>query len=273
MSFVAKALGFGGRVNVGERAAQAQAQGNQQAIAELRRQFGITQENIQPFLQAGIEALPQVQEGTTAGGLDERLGRILGTDVFQNLLGERTRAVQGQLAATGQARSGFGLQEAARIPTELGLGLEELLTGRSRQLAGAGQAAAVGLGQFGAQTAGGIADLFRRTGQATGAGIVTDAQAEASRAQQQLSTVATIGSIFFSDPSLKENIEQIGEIKGLNLYQWDWISKTKDTLIEKCPDMGFMADEVKEMFPDLVSEFCGFLVIDYPSLLDKLEAA
>lgn len=272
MSFVAKALGFGGRETAGGRAAEAQTQGSQQAIDELRRQFGITQENIAPFLEAGQQALPGVVEGTTAEGLDERLGRILGTDIFQNLLGERTRAVEGQLASTGQSRSGFGLQAAAQIPTDLALQLEQLLTGRSTQLAGSGQNVALGLGSLGGQAAGGIGNLFQSQGQARGAGIITDAQAEARRSQQQLNTVATVGSIFFSDPSLKENIERIGEVNGLNLYQWDWIDKAKGTLIEKCPDIGFMADEVEKMFPKLVSEFCGFLVIDYPALLDELEA-
>lgn len=271
MSFVGKALGFGGRVNTGERAAAAQAQGNQQGIAEIRRQFGMTQENISPFIQAGIGGLGQLQQGTTAGGLDERLRSILDTDVFGALSEERGRAVQGQLAATGQSRSGFGLQEAARVPTELALALEQMLTGRSQNLVAGGQNAALGLGQLGGQAAGGIANLFQSTGRAQSSGIVTDAQGEAARNQQQLNTVATIGSIFFSDPSLKENVEPIGKIKTLILYQWDWIEKTKNTLIEKCPDIGFMADEVKKQFPQYVSEFCGFLVIDYPALLDELE--
>ena len=273
MSFIAKALGFGGRESAGGRAAEAQVAGGQQGIDEIRKQFGITQQNIAPFLQAGTGALGQVQQGTTAGGLDARLREILNTDIFGGLVEERGRAVQGQLAATGQSRSGFGLQEAARVPTELALGLEQLLTGRSQQLAGQGFGAATNLGQFGAQASGNIANLFGQQGKARGAGIVTDAQAEAQRAQQQLNTVATIGSIFFSDPSLKENVEPIGKIKNLILYQWDWIAKTKNTLIEKCPDIGFMADEVKEKFPQFVSDFCGFMVIDYPSPLDELEVS
>ena len=271
MSFLTKALGFGGRSNAGGRAAEAQVAGGQQGIDEIMRQFGITQQNISPFIQAGIGALPGLTQGTTAGGLDARLREILNTDIFGGLVEERGRAVQSQSAATGQSRSGFGLQEAARVPTELALELEQLLTGRSSQLAGRGQQAAFGLGQLGGQAAGGIADLFQAQGRARGAGIVTDAQAEAQRAQQQLNTAATIGSIFFSDPTLKENVEPIGKIKTLILYQWDWIAKTKGTLIEKCPDIGFMADEVKEQFPQFVSEFCGFMVIDYPSLLDELE--
>ena len=34
---------------------------------------------------------------------------------------------------------------------------------------------------------------------------------------------------------------------------------------------GFMADEVAIKYPQHVAEFCGFMVIDYPALLDELE--
>ncbi len=266
-------LGFGGRSDAGARAGDVQGQFNQQGIDEIRRQFGMTQENINPFIQAGVGALGQVQQGTTAGGLDERLRSILDTDIFGALSEERGRAVQSQSAATGQSRSGFGLQEAARVPTELALGLEQLLTGRSQNLVAGGQNAALGLGQLGGQASGGIANLFQSTGRAQSSGIITDAQSEAAQDQQRLNTIATVASIFFSDPSLKENVEPIGKVKNLILYQWDWIAKTKNTLIEKCPDIGFMADEVKEKFPQFVSDFCGFMVIDYPSLLDELEVS
>ena len=90
---------FGGGTQVG---GQASSQANvflQKAIAELREQQA-------PFAAAGEIALPEVLSGITPGGLDERLGQIFGTDVFQNLVEERTGAVEGQLAAGGLTRSG-----------------------------------------------------------------------------------------------------------------------------------------------------------------------
>ncbi len=288
---------FGGGSDAGAQAAAAQQAQNRRGVKELRRQFGRTQENIDPFIQAGTGALPQVTEGTTAEGLDARLARIFNTDIFGSLVGERSRQVQGALGAGGLRRSGPGLTEAARVPTDIGLMLEQLLTGRSTDLAGRGQQAAFGLGQLGGQKSQNIADLFGATGVAQGQGIITDAQSEAAGLQNILNLGGAIGgqaaaaggigqlasSIFFSDPSLKENVEEIGIIYtedpknpgqqiGLELVQWDWIEKAKGTIIEKCMNIGFMANRIKEIFPEYVSEFYGLMVVDYPSLLNRLEA-
>ena len=271
MGFVKSAFGKGDEAKAGGQAAVVQQAGNQQAIAELKRQFGITQKNLQPFITAGTEAIPGVTAASTVGGLEANLADIFNTDIFGSLVGERGRAVQGQLAAGGLTRSGTALQEAARVPTDIGLGIEQLLSGRGANLAASGQSAAAGLGGFGAQTSGGIANLLSASGAAAGQGIITDAQAKTQGSQNFLNTAATLGAIFFSDPNLKENIEEISDMGELKLYQWDWIPEAKDTLIEKCMNIGFMADEVKAKFPEFVHEFCGFLVIDYPLLLEELE--
>ena len=72
---------------------------------------------------------------------------------------------------------------------------------------------------------------------------------------------------------LKENIEEIGQINDLKVYQWDWIAPAKDTVVGLCHTVGFMADEVKEKYPQFVKEFGSYDVIEYFELLDHLEAA
>jgi hypothetical protein len=87
-----------------------------------------------------------------------------------------------------------------------------------------------------------------------------------------MKTAATIASmVMFSDPRLKINIEEIGQAGNLKIHQWDWKPETKGTLVEGCSNMGFMADEVKEKYPHHIYEFGGFMVVDYPALLDELE--
>lgn len=217
------------------------------------------------FLPGGAPALAtQVGGGDGRGGLQQALGA---------LINERGRAVQGQLAAGGLTRSGTALQEAARIPTDLGFQIEQLLSGRTSNLSGSGQNAAATLGQFGAEASGGIAGLTRQTGQAQSSGILADQQARAQGQQNFINTAATIGSIFFSDPALKENVEEIGETGDLKIYQWDWIEETKETMIADCGTIGFMADEVKEKYPQHIYEFGGFMMIDYPELLNELQEA
>lgn len=260
---------FGGG-DAGSEAAAAQAAANAAAQAELRRQFEETQKNLAPFITAGQEALPLLTQGSTAAGLDARLAEIFNTDIFGSIVDERTRAVEGQLAAGGLTRSGAGLEAIAAVPTNVGLALEDLLTTRAGGLAGSGLNAAQGLGAIGAQTSGGLANLFSQTGSAQASGILTDQQARAQGGQNIINLAATAASVFFSDPALKENVQPIGIIGDLTLCQWDWIEATKGTMIEHCGTMGFMADEVQEKYPQHVAEVCGFLCIDYPALLDEL---
>lgn len=250
---------FGGSSSqVGGQAAGQANVLSQQAIDEIRQQQI-------PFAEAGALALPEVLQGITPEGLSGRLSEILGTDVFQDLLGERTRAVEGQLAAGGLTRSGTAIEAAAQIPTDIALGLESLLTGRATDLAFGAQGA-------GSQASANIAGLLTQQGQNVASGILTDAQARAAGGQNLVNLATTAAGIFFSDPALKENIEQISHIGDLGLFEWDWRPETKGTMIEKYGTTGFMADEVREKYPHHVSDFCGFMVIDYPSLLDELEA-
>lgn len=261
---------MGGGKDSGSDSADAQVEAERERIAEIKRQFGITQENISPYLDAGTGALSSVISGSTIGGLDSTLADIFKSSTFGSLLDERTRAVEGQLSAGGLTRSGTAIQEAAAIPTDLGLALESLLTGRSQQLANTGVNAAIGQGNIGANASAQIGDALSSIGQAESSGVLADSQAQAQQTQQ-LVQMATTAAMFFSDPSLKENVEKISEAGGLSVYQWDWKDFTKGTLIDGCQTIGFMADEVKEKHPEYVYEFGGVMVIDYPKLLDKLE--
>jgi len=267
-------MGGGKGDKAGKRAAEAQVQANDASIAEMRRQFDTTQKNIAPFLEAGQGAVPGVEAGATVGGMDEMLAQIFNSDIFGSLVDERQRGVQGQLAAGGLTRSGTAMQEAARVPTDLGLMLEQMLNGRQTNLMNTGLNAATGLGQMGQQNSANIGNMMSASGNAVSSGIITDQQAKAQGQQNMLNTAATIGSMFmgFSDPRLKENVEQVSSIHDLNVYQWDWMPETKGTLVEGCSTIGFMADEVQDKYPQHVGEFGGFMIIDYPALLDELES-
>lgn len=260
-----------GKKSSGSSAAKAQAASNAQAQAEIRRQFDITSRNIKPFLDAGAEQLPTLQERTSVDGLDSILAEIFGSENFQTLRDERQLSAQNQLAAGGLTRSGTALQEAARVPTDLGFQIEQLLTGRSQDLAYKGQNAAAQLGSFGDSASGGIAGLSQNTGQGFANGQLADQQARQQGFSNVVGAAATIGSIFFSDPSLKENVEEISKIGPLGVYQWDWKKSTEGTLLDGCGTVGFMADEVEALYPQFVFNFGGFMMIDYPALLDHLD--
>ncbi len=235
----------GGKKNAGSRAA---------AAANEQTQLGIDQ--LDPFATAGREQLGGLAEGATIGGLDERLAQIFNSDTFGALVGDRERGVQSALSAGGLTRSGTGLESIANVGSELGLQLEQLLTGRSQGLASQGLGAA-----------GGVANLFTQKGQDTSSGILADAQAKADFGGQVAKVAA---GIFFSDERLKENVVEIGRIGDLGLNEWDWKDFTEGTVIADCPNMGFIAQEVKDKYPDFVGEESGWLFVDYMGLLDKL---
>ncbi len=237
----------GGKKSAGSRAAGAANAATQQGIDLLS-----------PFAEAGSGQLGALTQGASVSGLDERLGQIFKSETFQNLIGDRTRGVQGQLAAGGLTRSGAGLESIANVGSELGLQLENLLTGRSQSLAGTGLGAGTN-----------IANLFNQQGQNTSSGILSDAQASAAFGGQ-LAKVA--GGIFFSDARLKENIVELGQIGDLGLCEWDWKGFTEGTIINDCPNVGFIAQEVKEKYPEFVGEESGWLFVDYEGLMGKLQA-
>jgi len=259
----------------GGDAASAQAAANLQGIEEIRKQFDIAQTNVDPFIQAGQGALPDVQEGATIEGLGERLNRIFSGEAFGGLIEQRERAGTNLAAAGGNLRSGKGILDAANIPTELGLMLEQILSGRSQQLAGQGLQGGLELGSLGQQAGANVANLFSQTGTARSSGIITDAQAKSAAIGQGLEVAGTVVPIiasFFSDPALKENVEEIGEVGGIKAYQWDWIPAAKDTIIGIQPTLGFMADEVAKVYPQFVAKWNGYQIIHYPGLLAHLES-
>lgn len=263
MGFVGDALGKGNAGASGAAAANAAAE---LQIKELRRQFDLTQENLAPFIQAGEAQLGALTEGTTVSGLDDRISRILDSGAFSSLIGERQRGIQGQLAAGGLTRSGTAIQQAANIPTDLAFQLENQLTNRSANLVSGGQGTAGTLAGLQTQTSGQIGQTLGQIGQNTASGLLADQQSKAAFTGAAL----TAGAIFFSDPRLKDNVEQIASIHDLSVYQWDWKPETKGTIIENCGTIGFMADEVEEKYPHHVYEYGGYMVLDYSGLIDEL---
>lgn len=73
--------------------------------------------------------------------------------------------------------------------------------------------------------------------------------------------VAGGAASYFSDPRLKDDITEVGEMNGFKLYDFRFKS---DPLRRLC--RGVMADEVQRVRPDAVSEEHGFLKVDYNAI-------
>lgn len=254
--------------NAPKDAAKIQAATSDQALAEMARQFNISTAQMQPFIDSGMGFGADVQQGASAGGLDARLGEIFNSGTFANLQDERTKAVQQQLSQNGLNRSGYGAQAAAAIPTDLAMAIEEMLYGRQASMYGNSQNAAAGQGTAGNNYAANVAGVLQNKGDALAQGVIGQAQARAGQFEQGLNTATSVASMFFSDPRLKENMEPLGEIAGLTIYEWDWREGVTD-LVGKM-SLGFDADQVQEKYPEFIQEVCGFKAVNYLGLIDHL---
>jgi hypothetical protein len=258
---------MGSKKSAGRRAGEAANLKIDEGLDFIKEQFGETKESFQPFIDAGLQGLEGVQQGSTIGGFGDRLDEIFNSGALDGLIDQRTRGAQSQLAAGGLTRSGTGVQEIAGIPQELAFALEQQLTGRQSGLANQGFGAISNIGNLGAGQAGAIGGLLGQQGQNTSSGIITDAQSSAAFGGQILG----LGSkLAFSDPRLKKNVERIADLGNLGVYQWDWIDGAKGTSIEGQPTIGFMADEVGEKYPEYVGEVATWKAINYGPLVELL---
>jgi len=149
--------------------------------------------------------------------------------------------------ALNEQQAGFALQD------------QQNQFNRLSSVSSAGQNAATNIGQFGQNSANSISDLLAQSGNAQATGIFGAQQGRSANAQQAIQ----LGTALFSDSKLKENIKKIGKIGVLNVYEWKWKTTGLD-------DVGFIAEEVKNHFPDLVEEHNGYLRVDYEIAIQRV---
>lgn len=162
------------------KAADVQAGAATAGIEEQRRQFDITQANLQPFQEAGVGALAQQQALLGLGdqpAQTESLEAFADTPGQQFLRQQQERALLRSASAIGglgggNIRTALQQQAFGRAATQLGT-YQSQLAG----LSGTGQTAVTSLGQFGAGTAANIANLQAQAGQARASGILGKQQA------------------------------------------------------------------------------------------------
>ena len=89
----------------------------------------------------------------------------------------------------------------------------------------------------------------------TSAWTESGSQGTLGKIGQVAGTAAKIAGLF-SDERLKKNIKKIGEQKGLNVYEYEYLWSPQKWV-------GYMAQEVEKLFPDAVGESMGFKTVNY----------
>lgn len=262
-----------------ERTAQqgiaAQERAAQMAVEEQRRQFDITREDLQPFLQAGTGALAQQQALLGLSGPEAAQAAMaqFQESPGQKFLRERQeRALLRNQAAIGglgggNVRTALQEQAAGIAATQFGDFQNQLAA-----LSGTGQTTGTSLGQFGSQaasnigniqtgTAANVANLLGTAGAARASGILGRNEAIKGTIQGGAQALG-----MFSDIRLKENVKKVGELSsGLSVYTWDW-KEDANEIVGNQPAFGVIAQEVAGMFPEMVREVNGYLTVNYEGL-------
>lgn len=141
-------------------------------------------------------------------------------------------------------------------------------------------ASGMGQGMFGTtttQTGGGPSALSSGLGGAlAGAGLANALNIGALTPAMGAGIGGGLGLLgLLSDRRLKQDIERIGtHANGLAMYSWNWNSEAKDKGFDIYPTEGFMAQEVKEVYPQHVyTHPSGYLMLDYASLNNEVAGA
>lgn len=160
------------------------AKAAQQAAQVQSDAYGQVGESYQPMVDFGMQAMPGLTAGATAGGMGGEIGSIMSGQGFGALVNERQRAADAQLAGAGLRRSGAAAQTAANIPASLAMQMEQELNRRRQSNMGYGMQGLQGqnsaiLGGAGADASGllgaaqarsqGLGNVMNLAGQVGGA--------------------------------------------------------------------------------------------------------
>lgn len=161
-----------------KRAGRVQAEASQAAVREQRRQFGVTQEQLAPFREAGLGALERQQQFLGLLGPEQQAAAF---QQFQESPGQKFLRERGErsLLRGASAIGGLGGGNIREALVQQGIGFAGQQLGefqnRLAGLTGLGQQTALGVGQLGAQAAGQIGQGLQAAGAARASGITGQA--------------------------------------------------------------------------------------------------
>lgn len=202
-ALISGALGASGA----KKAAQIQAQSAREAIAEDRRQFDVTQSNLQPWLTSGKAALGKIGDllGTSGNAISAEDAMAMDPG-YQFRLAEGEKALDRKIGSMGLRNSGAALKAGTRYNQDYASGEFGNIYNRLAGVSGTGQQTGTNLGQFGAQSAGRIGDMTVGAGNARGAAAIGSANAWSNATN-------TIGN-WFTQNAMMDKILNRGSYSG-----------------------------------------------------------
>lgn len=170
--------------NQAKKGAQAQARSYDAATAEQARQFDVIQEQQQPWMEAGKNALAELTALSGIGGQPANFENFFASPDYQFALQQGMQGVQNSAAARGGLYSG----NALRAITDYGQGMASQQLGnyanRLAGIAGVGQTATNQLTGASQNYANNVGNLLVGQGNARASGIVGQGNAWVNGANQ-----------------------------------------------------------------------------------------
>ena len=252
LSDLADSITGAGDRDAARRATRQQIRAEQEARAEL---IALQQ----PFIDIGTRAIPQfnqfVDDPTGADFLE-------GNPLFQAAVDNANRATMNVAAAGGRVNSGGVIDELFKNYLAIG---DDFVNSAFRRAA-----VPVEIGQNAASFTGtNVSNSITREGAARAAGSIATQNARNQGASNLLNLGTRIFGLFGggsgtpppstgggwpSDMRLKENLELVGEAKGLPVYEFNYIG-------EEARYIGYLAQDVEKVDPDHVLEINGYLAV------------
>jgi len=179
-------------VTAANTAAAASNEAAQQAIDFQQGMFDQNQANMNPYMQAGERALGGQEALSGALGPEAQAAAIAGIQAgpgFQSSLAQGERGILQNASATGGVRGGNTQGAMAQFSPQLLSQAVNQQYGMLGGLAGAGQNAAAGLGQMGANLGANVGNSLNQIGQTNAA----NAMAQYSMPRNMLGDIAGFG--------------------------------------------------------------------------------
>lgn len=180
-SSIAGILGSKKKKKAAQQAAAAQTAALQQGIDATNAQNALTQQQLEPYLTAGTQALGQQSNllGLNGAGVQQgSIDALKASPLYQSLFGNGEDAILANGSATGGLRGGNIQRSLFELGRDTLAQTIEAQLSRLGGLAGQGLGAAGTGGALGADAARQLATLFGGQGQAKAGGIIGAANAD-----------------------------------------------------------------------------------------------
>lgn len=222
----------------------------EQGLGDLGQNFQQTQQMFSPYMQQGQQAFNQQAALSGAQGAEaqqQAYSQFQSSPGQQFLQQQAEKALLRNAAATGQL--GGGNTQSALQQQAIGFASQDFDNYYNR-LGGVSQAGLGLTGQLGQTNANMGSNIASLYGTRLG---MQKPPSNTMHGGDYLSAAAGFAGGILSDIRLKTDINHMGNINGINIYNWKW-NEDAEKLGLKGREYGVIAQEIKEINPDAVHD-------------------